>query len=151
MVHLSGHNEAWEGLLKAGELDHLIGDERFKTLKNRNDRHQEIVAMLREQYRKKPRDYWLPRLDANSIPNAPINMIHEVFENAQIRHMGLPKQISHPKMGTSNLVGSPINMSGTPPQFFRAAPLLGEHTEEVLDRLGYGAEAVKDLKANGVI
>jgi crotonobetainyl-CoA:carnitine CoA-transferase CaiB-like acyl-CoA transferase len=151
MVHLSGHNEAWEGLLRAGELDDLIGDARFKTLKDRNDRHQEIVAILRAQYRKKPRDYWLSRLDANSIPNAPINVIHEVFENPQIRHMGLPKQITHPKMGTSNLVGSPINMSGTPPQFFRAAPLLGEQTEEILQRLGYGAEAIEGFRENGVI
>jgi crotonobetainyl-CoA:carnitine CoA-transferase CaiB-like acyl-CoA transferase len=151
MVHLSGHNEAWEGLLKAGELDDLIGDARFKTLKDRNDRHQEIVAILREQYRKKPRDYWLSRLDDNSIPNAPINRIHEVFENPQIKHMGLPRQISHPKMGTSNLVGSPINMSGTPPRFFRAAPLLGEQTEEILQRLGYGVEAIKELRENGVV
>jgi crotonobetainyl-CoA:carnitine CoA-transferase CaiB-like acyl-CoA transferase len=151
MVHLSGHNEAWEGLLRAGELDDLIGDARFKTLKERNDRHEEIVAILRAQYRKKPRDYWLSRLDANSIPNAPINVIHEVFENPQIRHMGLPKQITHPKMGTSNLVGSPINMSGTPPKFFRAAPLLGEQTEEILQRLGYGVEAIEGFRENGVI
>src|SRR5918992_3668993 len=151
MVHLSGHNEAWEGLLKAGELDHLIGDERFKTVKQRNERHLEIVAMLREQYRKKPRDYWLRRLDLNSVPNAPINMIHEVFENPQIKHMGLPKQITHPKMGVSNLVGSPINMSGTAPKFFRAAPLLGENTDEILERLGYGAEAIKKLRESAVV
>ena len=151
MVHLSGHNEAWEGLLKAGELDHLIGAACFQTLKERNERHQEIVAILREQYRKKPRDYWLSRLDANSIPNAPINMIHEVFENPQIKHMGLPKQITHPKMGTSNLVGSPINMSGTPPEFFRAAPLLGEQTDEILQRLGYDNDAIRELRTGGVI
>jgi len=42
-------------------------------------------------------------------------------------------------------------MSGTPPQFFRPAPLLGEQTEEVLARLGYDGNAVKELKANGVI
>lgn len=151
MVHLSGHNEAWEGLLKAGELDDLIGDERFKTLKSRNERHLEIVALLRAQFRNKPREYWLPRLDRNSVPNAPINTIHEVFENPQIKHMGLPKQITHPKMGTSNLVGSPINMSGTPPKFFRAAPLLGENTDEILARLGYRAEVIKELRDRGII
>ena len=151
MVHLSGHNEAWAGLLKAGELDDLIGDARFTTLKDRNQRHEEIVALLRQQFRKKARDYWLSRLDANSVPNAPINLIHEVFENPQIKHMGLPKQITHPKMGASNLVGSPINMSGTPPQFFRAAPLLGEQTDEILRRLGYGSTAIKDLRNSGVV
>ena len=151
MVHLSGHNEAWEGLLKAGELDERIGDPRFATRKQRSDRHDEIVAMLRDAFVRKRRDYWLPRLDANSIPNAPINTIQEVFDNPQIKHLGIPKQIEHPKMGVSNLVGSPINMSGTPPKFFCAAPLLGENTEEVLAKLGYDRNAVKDLKASGVI
>ena len=54
-------------------------------------------------------------------------------------------------MGTSNLVGSPINMSDTPPRFFRPAPLLGEQTEEILAKLGYGKEAIKELRDNKVI
>jgi len=151
MVHLSGHNQAWEGLLRAAELDHLIGDPRFDTRKQRSDRHDEIVAILRAQFREKPREYWLPRLDANSIPNAPINTIPEVFDNPQIKHMGIPRQITHPRMGTSNLVGSPINMSDTPPRFFRPAPLLGEQTEEILTRLGYGKETIEELRTSGVV
>ena len=151
MVHLSGHNEAWEGLLRAAELDQLIGDPRFATRKHRTDRHEEIVKILREQFCKNSRAYWLPRLNVHSIPNAPINTIHEVFDDLQIKHMGIPKQITHAKMGTTHLVGSPINMSGTPPKFFRPAPLLGEQTDEILERLGYGAEAIKDLRSSRVI
>ena len=151
MVHLSGHNEAWEGLLKAGELDERIGDPRFATRKHRADHHDEIVRMLREQFRKKPRDYWLSRLDAGNIPNAPINTIREVFDDPQIKHLGIPKQIHHPKMGATNLVGSPITLSDTPPQFFRPAPLLGEQTDEILGRLGYDGAAIRELRATGVI
>jgi formyl-CoA transferase len=151
MIHLSGHNEAWEGLLKAAELENLIGDPRFATRKHRTDRHDEIVKILREQFRKRSRAYWLPRLDSHSVPNAPINTIHEVFDDPQIKHIGIPKQITHAKMGTSNLVGSPINMSATPPKFFRPAPLLGENTEEILARLGYDSNAIKELRVNGVI
>lgn len=151
MVHLSSHNQAWEGLLRAGELDDLIGDPRFASNKHRTDRHEEIVRILRAQFRTKERGYWLARLDAHQIPHAPINTIEEVFENPQIKHLGIPKKITHAKMGVSNLVGSPINMSVTPPQFFRAAPLLGEQTGEVLARLGYDRAAVAELRANGVI
>jgi crotonobetainyl-CoA:carnitine CoA-transferase CaiB-like acyl-CoA transferase len=151
MVHLSSHNQAWEDFLRAGELDGLVGDPRFVSNKHRTDRHEEIVNMLRTQFRTKAREYWLARLDANQIPNAPINTIAEVFDNPQIKHLEIPKQISHPKMGMSNLVGSPINLSDTPPKFFRAAPLLGEHTEQVLANLGYDIDAVKELRASGVI
>jgi crotonobetainyl-CoA:carnitine CoA-transferase CaiB-like acyl-CoA transferase len=151
MVHLSGHNQAWEGLLRAAELDVLIGDPRFATRKHRTDRHGEIVKLLRERFREKPRGYWLSRLDAHSIPNAPINTIHEVFDDPQIKHMKIPKQITHPKMGASNLVGSPINLSDTPPRFSRAAPLLGENTEEVLEGLGYAKEKIKELRDGKVI
>jgi crotonobetainyl-CoA:carnitine CoA-transferase CaiB-like acyl-CoA transferase len=151
MVHLSGHNEAWEGLLRAAELENLIGDSRFASRKHRTDRHDEIVRLLREQFCKRSRAYWLPRLDAHSIPNAPINTINEVFDDPQIKHIGIPKQITHAKMGTSNLVGSPINMSDSPPKFFRPAPLLGENTEEILTRLGYDGNAIKELRVHGVI
>ena len=151
MIHLSGHNEAWEELLRAAELENLIGDPRFATRKHRTDRHDEIVNILREQFRKSPRAYWLPRLDSHGIPNAPINTIHEVFDDPQIKHIGIPREITHAKMGTSNLVGSPINMSATPPKFFRPAPLLGENTEEILARLGYDSNAIKELRVNGVI
>jgi crotonobetainyl-CoA:carnitine CoA-transferase CaiB-like acyl-CoA transferase len=151
MVHLSAHNQAWEGLLRAGELDDLVGDPRFASNKHRTERHDEIVQLLRAQFRTRAREYWLARLDAQQIPNAPINTIQEVFDNPQIKHLGIPKQISHPKMGESNLVGSPINMSDTPPRFFRPAPLLGEQTEEVLAKLGYDDKAVQELRANKVI
>lgn len=151
MVHLSGHNEAWEGLLRAGELDPLIGDPRFGSRQRRTDHHDEILKILREAFGKKPREYWLARLDANSIPNAPINTIEEVFDNPQIKHLGIPRPIHHPKMGTSNLVGSPINLSDTPPKFFRAAPMLGENTDEVLGKLGYDRNAVKELRETGIV
>ncbi len=151
MVHLSSHNQAWEEFLRAGELDGLIGDPRFASNKHRTDRHGEIVDILRAQFRTKAREYWLARLDANQIPNAPINTIAEVFDNPQIKHLGIPRQITHPKMGVSKLVGSPINMSATPPKFFRPAPLLGEQTEEVLAKLGYDSNAIKQLRTSGVI
>jgi crotonobetainyl-CoA:carnitine CoA-transferase CaiB-like acyl-CoA transferase len=151
MVHLSAHNQAWEGLLRAGALDDLVGDPRFASNKHRTERHEEIVQLLRAQFRTKPREYWLARLDANQIPNAPINTIQEVFDNPQIEHLGIPREIIHAKMGASKLVGSPINMSGTPPKFFRPAPLLGEHTDEVLSQLGYDNEILGELRAMGVI
>jgi crotonobetainyl-CoA:carnitine CoA-transferase CaiB-like acyl-CoA transferase len=151
VIHLSGHQTAWEGLLKAAGRMDLLEDPRFATRKDRTDRHWEIVKILQETFRSHPREYWLSRLDTNDIPNAPINTIEEVFEDPQVKHMAIPKQIHHPKMGTTNLVGSPINLSDTPAKFFRPAPLLGEHTEEVLGRLGYNQKTINEFRESGVI
>lgn len=151
VIHLSGHQEAWEGLLKAAGRTDLVEDPRFATRRTRTEHHYEIVKILQEEFHKQPRDYWLERLDANNTPNAPINTIQEVFEDPQVKHMGIPKQIHHPKMGTSNLIGSPVNLSDTPAQFFRPAPLLGEQTEEILNRLGYDKGAIERLRVRGII
>jgi crotonobetainyl-CoA:carnitine CoA-transferase CaiB-like acyl-CoA transferase len=151
VIHLSGHQKAWEGLLKAAGRMDLLEDARFATRKDRSERHWEIVKILQETFHTQPREHWLPRLDVNDVPNAPINSIQEVFNDPQVKHMGIPKQIDHPKMGKSNLIGSPINLSDTPAQFFRPAPLLGEHTDEILERLGYDGDAIKDLRASGVV
>jgi crotonobetainyl-CoA:carnitine CoA-transferase CaiB-like acyl-CoA transferase len=151
VIHLSGHQKAWEGLLKsAGRMD-LLDDARFATRKDRTAHHWEIVKILQETFRSQPREYWLPRLDENEIPNAPINTVEEVFEDPQVKHMGIPREIHHPKMGNTNLVGSPINLSDTPAKFFRPAPLLGENTEEILEQLGYDHNAINELRAGGVI
>ena len=91
MVHLSGHNQAWEGLLQSGgarsfDRRSALCFAQTAHRPSRGDRQDPA----RSSFAEKPREYWLPRLDANSIPNAPINTIHEVFDNPQIKHLGIP-------------------------------------------------------------
>jgi crotonobetainyl-CoA:carnitine CoA-transferase CaiB-like acyl-CoA transferase len=151
VIHLSGHQEAWVGLLKAAERTDLLADPRFAARKDRVEHHWDIVRILQETFRKNSRGHWLERLDAHNVPCAPINTIEEVFDDPQVKHMRIPKPIQHPKMGTSNLIGSPINLSDTPPRFSRPAPLLGENTEEILSRLGYDLNAITALRRERVV
>ena len=90
-------------------------------------------------------------LDANDVANGPIYTVDEVFEDPQVKHLGIPKTIDHPAMGPSRLIGSAVNLSDTPPQFLRPAPLLGEHTDEILTRFCYDKETIERLRASGVI
>jgi crotonobetainyl-CoA:carnitine CoA-transferase CaiB-like acyl-CoA transferase len=151
VVHLSGHQKSWEGLLKAAGRTDLLEDPRFTTRRTRSEHHYKIVKILQEEFCKEPRDHWLKALDANGVASAPINTIEEVFDDPQVRHVGIPKRIEHPKMGSTNLIGSPMNLSDTPPRFVSPAPLLGEHTEDILVGLGYDKEAIKALCARGVV
>ncbi|MFQ5851772.1 MAG: CoA transferase, partial [Candidatus Binatia bacterium] len=129
----------------------LLKNPRFATRRDRWEHHYEIVPILQEEFRKKPRAYWLETLDANGVATAPINTIQEVFQDPQVKHMAIPREIHHPKVGSSNLIGSPVNLSDTPPRFIRPAPLLGEHTEDILTQFGYDKEAIESLRAHGVI
>lgn len=151
VVHLSAHQTAWEGLVRAAGRPDLLDDARFATRRGRSEHHYEILNILQEEFRKKPREQWLRALEANGVPNAAINTIEESFNDPQIKHLGFPKQMHHPKMGPTNLIGSPVNLSDTPVRLLRAAPLLGEHTEEVLKRFGYDKETVEVLRARGVV
>ncbi len=151
VIHLSGHQESWEGLVKAVGRTDLLKEPKFATRKDRWEHHYEIVGILRDEFRKQPRNFWLEALDENGVASGPIYTADEVFQDPQVQHMGMPKVIDHPTMGSTRLIGSAVNLSDTPPQFIRPAPLLGEHTDEILSRFGYDREAIAGLRNRGVI
>lgn len=151
VIHLSGHDSSWEGLLKVVAREDLISDARFRTRRERWERHWEIVEILAPEFRRKPRDYWLAALDSQSIANAPIRRIDEVLDDPQVRHLGIPREVEHPKAGRTRLIGSGVNLSDTPTNIFRAAPLLGEHTADVLGDLGLTAGRIEELRRLKVV
>ena len=150
VVHLSGHQKAWEGLVAAAGRRDLLEDPRFATRNDRWEHHYDVVPILQAEFEKRPRAHWLQALDAAGVPNAPIYRIEEVLEDPQVREMGLPQEIRHPKMGQSNLIGNAVRLSDTPARFHRAAPLLGEDTDEILRDLGYDEETLARLRERGV-
>jgi crotonobetainyl-CoA:carnitine CoA-transferase CaiB-like acyl-CoA transferase len=100
----------------------------------------------------KPRDYWMPRLEENDVPYAPINTLNDVFEDPQVKHLGTFYDVEHPNQGKQTSARRPISFDGSrDDQPKRPPPELGEHTEEVLAELGLDADAVKDLRGRGVI
>jgi crotonobetainyl-CoA:carnitine CoA-transferase CaiB-like acyl-CoA transferase len=99
---------------------------------------RDIEAVTLEQ----PRSHWIALFEANGLPCGPINNYEQVFDDPHIRARGLVVETDHPRLGRIHTLGSPIHMSLTPPVVGRPAPLLGEHTREVLAELGYDAEQI---------
>jgi crotonobetainyl-CoA:carnitine CoA-transferase CaiB-like acyl-CoA transferase len=97
------------------------------------------------------RQEWLDRLRQRDVPCGPIYDIQEVFEDPQVRHLGLPIELQHPTKGKVRLSGSAVTLRETPVSYASAPPMLGEHTEEILRAAGYGADDIARLKHARVI
>ena len=96
---------------------------------------------------KQPRAHWIALFEANGLPCGPINDYEQVFADPQIRARGMVVETDHPTLGRIRTLGSPMKMSATPPLTGRRAPLLGEHTREVLLDAGYSDAEIADITA----
>jgi formyl-CoA transferase len=91
------------------------------------------------------RQQWLERFEAAGIPCGPINNYAEAFADPQIRAREMVVEVDHPTLGRLQATGSPVKMSETPPVAARRAPLLGEHTRDVLREAGYSDAEISQL------
>jgi crotonobetainyl-CoA:carnitine CoA-transferase CaiB-like acyl-CoA transferase len=98
-----------------------------------------------------PRAHWLAVFEANDIPCGPINDYAQVFADPQVQARQMMVETDHPTLGRTRMLGSPIKMSGTPPDVTRRAPLLGEHTDQILRAAGYTDGEIAALRADNAI
>jgi formyl-CoA transferase len=92
-----------------------------------------------------PRAHWLQTFDRAGIPCGPINDYAEAFANPQVVARDMVVHVEHPTLGPLRTVGAPVKMSETPPVANRRAPLLGEHTREVLREVDYSDDEILAL------
>jgi crotonobetainyl-CoA:carnitine CoA-transferase CaiB-like acyl-CoA transferase len=96
----------------------------------------DLIARIEHITSQRPRAYWLVLFEANGIPCGPINSYPEAFEDPQVRAREMVIEVEHPALGLVRSPGTPLKMSATPPRVDRRAPMLGEHTAEILRELG---------------
>jgi crotonobetainyl-CoA:carnitine CoA-transferase CaiB-like acyl-CoA transferase len=104
-----------------------------------------LIAEIEAITARAARAHWVVVFEANGIPCGPINDYAEAFAEPQARARGMVVPIEHPTLGRLHTPGSPLKMSETPPTVGRRAPLLGEHTREVLLEAGYTEEDIARL------
>ena len=135
----------------AGRPD-LATDPRFAKNAERVRNRAVLVPLLEAIVRERPAAFWAEKLEAAGVPCGPINSIAQAFADPQALARGLRIDLPHPTAGTVSLVGMPIRMSASSPNYERPPPLLGQHTDEVLHELaGLHADEIAALRSRGVI
>jgi formyl-CoA transferase len=101
-----------------------------------------LVQQIEAITSQRPRAHWLTLFETSGIPSGPINNYAEAFADRQVRARDMVVEIEHPTLGRLRTPGSALKMSETPPRVDRRAPLLGEHTNEILQELGFSPEEI---------
>lgn len=139
---------------KLESLGKIIGEDSFLRMDDEVDtwrRRDEIFARTREKLRTKTSKEWLEALRAADIWCGPVYGYEELVEDPQIKHNGTFVEYEHPTEGSVVTPGFPIRFSRTPSTIRRGAPLVGEHTRELLAEAGYDADTLDRLQKAGVI
>lgn len=151
LIIAAGNDNQFRQLCQALEMPELVNDSRFATNPSRIANRQALDEQMRAQVLKKPKAYWLDRLQAHGVPSGPINDMREVFEDAAVKHRQIAVDVPHPGGANLTLVRNPIRFAKTP-VVHRAPPELGEHTDDVLrQELGLTDAQLAGLRDKGIL
>ena len=152
IIVATGNDGQYQKFVEAGGRADLATHERYATNPLRVQNRDELVPILAEMVKQKPRDWWIEQLEAVGVPCGPINDLHEVFQNPQVQARGMVMEAPHPTAGKVKLVRSPMRLSATPADTDVAPPLLGQHTEQVLKEvLGSSDADIAALRSKGIV
>ncbi|MDT8902591.1 CaiB/BaiF CoA transferase family protein [Anaeroselena agilis] len=147
-----GNDRLWAAFCRLIKREDLIADERFSTNACRTNNQKQLKTVLDEVFPTKSVDEWIETLDGAGIPCGPINTVDRAITDPQVQAREMIVEIEHPVAGRLKMPGVPIKLSETPGEVERPAPLLGQHTEEVLhELLGMTPDRIHDLRFRKVI
>ncbi len=143
-------SKIWERFCTTLGAPEWIDDPRFRDKASRSVNRDALNAAINERLALRDRDHWIEHFNRDGVACGHINDVSEVFDEAQVQHLGMVQEVVSARLGPQRLVGQPMTLERTPSRMARAAPRRGEHTEEVLGELGLAASDILQLKSRGV-
>ena len=141
----------WKRFAEAIDKKQWLQMEEFKDAKSRLKNRDYLNQLIEEVTITKTSNEWVEMLEKVGVPCGPINSIDKVFDDPQVKHLGIAQEIETIPFGETKLVGQPFNLSRSSSSMKRRPPEKGEHNEDVLGDLGFGAEELDALKEKNII
>jgi crotonobetainyl-CoA:carnitine CoA-transferase CaiB-like acyl-CoA transferase len=151
IILVVGNDGQFANLCKALGIAGVAEDPKFKANEARVRNIVQLQALLAAEFGKRPRAALIELLDAAGVPCGAINSVPEVFEDPQVKARGMLKYVDHPAGVKAPQVASPMRFQEAPLQDMPAPPLLGQHTDNVLEQLGYTPAAIAALRGAGIV
>jgi crotonobetainyl-CoA:carnitine CoA-transferase CaiB-like acyl-CoA transferase len=149
VIHLSTPDKFWHGLLRALDCEQLAEDPRFASYAGRVAAYADIETTLAPVFASRSRDEWLARLQEQDVPCAPVNSLEDALTDPQVAHLKLARRVGRADGINEWEVALPVEVQGVVPT--GPAPRPGEHTDELLDALGYSRAHADHLRALNVV
>jgi len=147
-----GNDKLWAQYCDLLGRRELINHPKFKTNPLRCDNRRELIPILQGEMQKKTAQEWFDIFERHAIPYSPINTLKQICEDPHIAHRNMLVEIDQPIVGKMRVCASPLKLSETPGEVYAPAPMLGEHSAQVLHEvLGYSREKIAQLQNEGVI
>jgi crotonobetainyl-CoA:carnitine CoA-transferase CaiB-like acyl-CoA transferase len=151
-INIGGANQAnWERIARVIGRPELVTDPRFQTNAARMRHRDELVALIAGPLRTRPSADWIRAFEAEGVPVGPVNRIGDMLADPQVAAREMVFEVDHPRAGRTRALGMPIKFSDARADMTRPAPLLGQHSREVLDQLGYSAAEIDALQRAGAV
>jgi crotonobetainyl-CoA:carnitine CoA-transferase CaiB-like acyl-CoA transferase len=151
-INIGGANQAnWERIAEVLGHPEWRVDRRFADNSSRMANLDELTAAMNAVLSQRTRDEWMTAFDTVGVPVGPVQTIGEALEHPQTLARDMVVDLTHPRAGPTKALGCPLHFSATPTRVSRPAPLLGEHTREVLAEYGYTPAEIDALIAEGVV
>jgi crotonobetainyl-CoA:carnitine CoA-transferase CaiB-like acyl-CoA transferase len=144
-------NKEWTALTRALERPEWLDDPRFKTPALRDQNIDDRLQMTQDVLKSRTTEEWLSRLEAEGVPCAPVLTRDQVIAHPQVLASNILMETEHPVVGRLRQTRPAARFAKTPTRFRRGAPLLGEHTGEILGELGLSRQDIDALQKSGVI
>lgn len=142
----------WTRLCEALEVPHLVDEPGFGSDPERCAQRERVNAAVGQAFLRRSTAEWTERLLKAGVPCGPIHRIDQVFEDPQVRHLGITWPMAHPELGEVALLGQPMRLSAHPrTEPPRPAPLQGQDTDAILRELGYGEQRIAELRAAFIV
>ncbi|MCR1827617.1 CoA transferase [Pseudomonas oleovorans] len=147
-----GNDGQFRKFCEVAGIANLADDSRFVTNKARVAHRAELIPLLRQATVFKTTAQWIEQLEKAGVPCGPINDLQQVFADPQVQARGLRLDLPNALGSSTPQVASPLRLSATPVAYRSAPPLLGQHTEALLQRLlGMSETQIAELREAGVI